>query len=333
MEDPSPAAKHNLKGQIDETPTSVHYTSVFIDIENFFGARNRSYENNGKVYRVDDLAEDLNILNQWVHITFQKTLFTVIRGYANFSRRFELLDPITGKKERRAWLQYAGDRLMKLGIEPVAIPALTSEKNTVDMRIAMDAGCCAVSSASAKRVILVAGDADYVPVILQLRSLGVEVLVVGFRPDTDQAPIWKYVRNFASEFCWFEDLLDEHTAKVSKTVKEEQEKNVPHSVFYYETVLEGSEPRFVLVPREDWIAITDAIYRTVNRGVTTLDDLEARVLQELGADPTDASGSLTAVMKQLWDSGCFRLLENGSQLPDRGGRQIGFAPDMGLGAK
>jgi uncharacterized LabA/DUF88 family protein len=274
------------------------------------------------------LGNDLRILNDWIEEQLTGDLIGMSRGYASFGKRFKFDDRGTDKQVYKRFLAGADQELMKRGIEPVSVPALSGTKNAVDMRIAMEATSCMTSPVKARRIVLVAGDADYIPVILQVRRLGAEVIVVGLKGEGGTA---KYLSSFANRFYFFEELIEQRDAKIhakiQEEIKQEQQGNLPHSVELYTMLLAGREPRFIIVPRNHWEIITDAIYQWMKNHVARLNDL-VDILDDELEDKEGVSASVTAVISQLWDSGCFILRGEDGPSKDEWDRNVSLDPEI-----
>jgi uncharacterized LabA/DUF88 family protein len=327
MEDPSSSAITGIRAL---TERNVHppagYAAVLIDFENFYSSRRETYEKQGQTYESTQLTIDLRFLNSWAHLRLKGMLLTVVRAYADFGKYLPgwIKNPKTGKQTHKQYLLKAIPDLMGLGIEPVLQPALTSGKNAVDMRIAMDASSWVASSEAAKSLMLVGGDSDYIPVAVRLRSLGTEVVVIGFKGTTAS-----YVKEFASNFYFFEDLLEEDSMKVVQAVKQSQQENVPQSLKYYKTVLEGTEPRLIIVPPEHWVATTEAIHKWMTQGPVTLSDMADFVREDLREKSSDAIASVAPVISQLLASGCIKPIEEGNALSgEESTQQVRLTPEI-----
>jgi uncharacterized LabA/DUF88 family protein len=357
-----PASTAGDPGQQTQTTTTAKRAALLLDVENLFGARNRAFvKEHKKTYNVTQLAADLETLTKWMDSNLRGTQFVVKRGYADFHKKFEIEGPGTPKvngatpvgsalaragisADRAAsnassssvikvpgWhLEHAPEELMSLGIEPIQVYSLAGQKNAVDLRIAMDASLCVAPPAPAELVILVAGDSDYVPVVLQLRRLGTKVWVIGFRGSQGRAATGGYLRKFAGRFKFLEDLLEKGPAELSKKAQQEQQANVPHSVVYYKAILKGLEPSFVLVPREDWIRVTDEIFRLMGTDVVTPNDLVYAVRPGAGAEASEISGAARAVVGQLLDSDCLIPVEGSALSAELGpwDRHVKLAPGL-----
>ncbi|QJW98978.1 NYN domain-containing protein [Frigoriglobus tundricola] len=112
---------------------------------------------------------------------------------------------------RRAYADYVtlrvGPReLMRQGVEPVQVfrlsGARSGSKNAADMRMAMDATALLASAGHAEHFVLVTGDADFIPVILELKRHGRAVSVIGVTGATNEL-----IQRFVDNFELFEDLL------------------------------------------------------------------------------------------------------------------------------
>jgi uncharacterized LabA/DUF88 family protein len=302
------------------------HVAVLIDVENFFFARKGSYEEeySGKLYRAEELGEDLGFLIQWLEEQIAAAKITMIRGYGSFTKRFKLVDPKTDTVIFRAVLARAVDELMKRGIEPILVPALSKTKNAADMRIAIDASTFVTATRGAKRVVIVAGDSDYVPVTLQVRGLGAEAIIIGLRGNTGQ-----YVGNFADRLIYFEDLV-EHSRRQLEVA---DAVDTPHTVELYRELLARVEPRFMLVPLDHWKKITEAIYLLMHPSsqTTSLNDVVHVVQEELDSELGEHDDSVRLVMNQLRDSSCFAGWVNGKALSgsvDEFQSNVGLAPGL-----
>lgn len=81
---------------------------------------------------------------------------------------------------RRAYADFESLRvdpqdLMRQGVEPVQVFRLSGKsanKNAADMKLAMDAVSLLSSGGQFEHFVLVSGDADFIPVILELKRAG-----------------------------------------------------------------------------------------------------------------------------------------------------------------
>ncbi|HEY1191754.1 MAG TPA: NYN domain-containing protein, partial [Gemmata sp.] len=136
---------------------------LLIDFENFYHSR-RDYFRDQNIPvgdqpgPADDLAALVRVAERMAELPL-----AVRRAYANFNS-----------------LPGAARDLMHRGIEPVQVFCLseTSNKNAADMKLAMDAVALADSSAPFEHFVLVTGDSDFIPVILELKRRGHSVSVV-----------------------------------------------------------------------------------------------------------------------------------------------------------
>ncbi len=138
-------------------------------------------------------------------------------GRPSFARDFERLIAFAQRMAgvpfavRRAYADYVtlrvGPReLMRQGVEPVQVfrlsGARSGSKNAADMRMAMDATALLASAGHAEHFVLVTGDADFIPVILELKRHGRAVSVIGVTGATNEL-----IQRFVDNFELFEDLL------------------------------------------------------------------------------------------------------------------------------
>jgi hypothetical protein len=124
----------------------------------------------------------------------------VRRAYANYNAARQ-------SNEIGRWdffLQRAPKTLMECGIEPVQVFRFPGggNKNAADMRMAMDASVLVAENEHIEQCVLVTGDADFIPLILDLRRRGVEVVVIGVRGHTKMV-----LERYCDRFEYFEDLL------------------------------------------------------------------------------------------------------------------------------
>ena len=138
-------------------------------------------------------------------------------GWPSFAKDFEQLIAFAQRMAgapfavRRAYADYVtlrvGPRdLMRQGVEPVQVFRLSGSrsgsKNAADMRMAMDATALLASAGHAEQFVLVTGDADFIPVILELKRHGRAVSVIGVTGATNEL-----IQRFVDNFELFEDLL------------------------------------------------------------------------------------------------------------------------------
>jgi hypothetical protein len=124
----------------------------------------------------------------------------VSRAYANFNSK----RPGDGERPWDYYLQGAAKTLMERGIEPVQVFRFPGggNKNAADMRLAMDAMALFRDNPRIQQITLVSGDADFIPMILELRKVGMEVIVIGVREHTKAV-----LERYCDRFEYFEDLV------------------------------------------------------------------------------------------------------------------------------
>ena len=138
-------------------------------------------------------------------------------GWPSFAKDFEQLIAFAQRMAgapfavRRAYADYVTLRVgprdpMRQGVEPVQVFRLSGtrsgSKNAADMRMAMDATALLASAGHAEHFVLVTGDADFIPVILELKRHGRAVSVIGVTGATNGL-----IQRFVDNFELFEDLL------------------------------------------------------------------------------------------------------------------------------
>lgn len=173
--------------------------ALLIDLENFYIGREEIYK---KTHR-DDLYEfpvDLDSLCEFARDMCGDHRLTVARAYANFNDR----RPGDGDRRWDYYLQPLPRFLMEQGIEPVQVFRFPggSNKNAADMRLAMDATALMNGRAAIDLFLLVTGDSDFIPVVIELKRGGARVMVIGVTGCTK--PIFN---RYCDRFEYFEDLL------------------------------------------------------------------------------------------------------------------------------
>lgn len=173
--------------------------AVLIDLENFYLGREANYseQNPEDIY---EFQSDLEDLYQITEALAEPHNLIVKRAYANFNDR----RPGTGEKRWDFYLQPQSRLLMESGIEPVQVFRFPGggNKNAADMRLAMDALTLREQSAEIQKFILVTGDSDFIPLVIELRSRGAEVIVIGVMGSTKSI-----FERYSDRFEYFEELL------------------------------------------------------------------------------------------------------------------------------
>jgi hypothetical protein len=169
---------------------------LLIDLENFYLAR----EHTSGTYRASELSSDLEELSRFLGDVAGSRRVTVRRAYANYNAARQASD--VGRWD--FFLQRAPKTLMECGIEPVQVFRFPGggNKNAADMRLAMDASVLVAENDHIEQCVLVTGDADFIPLILELRRRGIEVVVIGVRGHTKMV-----LERYCDRFEYFEDLL------------------------------------------------------------------------------------------------------------------------------
>ncbi|AMV26805.1 NYN domain protein [Gemmata sp. SH-PL17] len=161
---------------------------LLIDLENFFLSRVDYFNNRGiRVEERPSFAEDMkNLVRHAQRMTGLP--FAVRRAYADFET-----------------LRVEPQDLMRQGVEPVQVFRLSGKsanKNAADMKLAMDAVALLGPGAPLEHFVLVSGDADFIPVILELKRRGHTVSVIAVTGATNDL-----IQRFADKFELFESLV------------------------------------------------------------------------------------------------------------------------------
>ncbi len=175
--------------------------ALLIDYENFFLGREKRAKNSRGEY---DPADDLEYLTIFVRELCESRRLIVKRAYADFNTS----RPGKDRRDRRDYfLRRSTSILMANGIEPVQVFrfAKGNSKNAADMRMAMDAGGLTLHGSTVEQFILVTGDADFVPVCLELRRRGALVMVIGVQGSTGTV-----VQRYCDRFEFFEEMIAAH---------------------------------------------------------------------------------------------------------------------------
>ena len=182
---------------------------LLIDLENFYCSR-EDYCRNGPPpgYDRGRFSYDLDKLLCYARsmtadrATGHELPFTVKRAYADFN-----VAKYPAGSAPVYYLRQLPDELLSQGVEPMQVFRLSrggggrGSKNAADMRMAMDAAQLAISE-HVEHFILVTGDADFIPVILELKRHGHTVSVIGVTGATSPK-----IQRFVDNFELFEDLL------------------------------------------------------------------------------------------------------------------------------
>src|SRR5579883_127527 len=173
---------------------------LLIDLENFYCSR-EDYCGSAPPPGYDRarFAYDLDKLLGFARSMVDGLPFTVRRAYANFNAA-----RYPGGAPPQYYLRHIPDEFMRQGVEPVQVFRLSqsSSKNAADMRMAMDATALLNGVGNVEHFVLVTGDADFIPVILELKRHGHAVSVIGVTGATNAL-----IQRFVDNFELFEDLL------------------------------------------------------------------------------------------------------------------------------
>ncbi len=176
---------------------------LLVDLENFFCSREDFCRNRGPAYDRARFRDDLEKLLGYARamtadrVTGIELPFTVRRAYADYNA----VRYVPGGAQH--YLRALPEELLSQGIEPVQVFRLSrGGKNAADMRMAMDATGLLFTAGHVEHFVLVTGDADFIPVILELKRYGHTVSVIGVTNATSPK-----IQRFVDNFELFEDLL------------------------------------------------------------------------------------------------------------------------------
>lgn len=173
--------------------------ALLIDLENFYIGR----EQNHQRAHPDETYEfpvDLDSLCAFAKSIAGERRLIVQRAYANYNDR----RPGVGERRWDYYLQPLPRFLMEQGIEPVQVFRFPggNNKNAADMKMAMDATVLLQAPSTVDLFVIVTGDSDFIPLVLELKRSGATVFVIGVSHCTK--PIFE---RYCDRFEYFEDLL------------------------------------------------------------------------------------------------------------------------------
>jgi uncharacterized LabA/DUF88 family protein len=392
--------------------------ALLIDLENFYLGRETNYVRShpDELY---DFPIDLDSLCNFAADMAGQRRLVVRRAYANFNDR----RPGSGDRQWDYYLQPLPRFLMEQGVEPVQVFRFPGggNKNAADMRLALDATALRLgpTQGTVDLFIIVTGDADFVPLVLELKRTGAEVAIIGVEGSTN--PIFQ---RYADRFEYFGELLaardlrredqyelqpvraalqrllernspinfaavkpllsaelatpfnplrfdcestgdflrkhaaglgivtrrGEHDWEVRLRVEGDPVETVaapaggtgesgaagePHSSGLYRDLLRQGIPRCYVVDHDDWIVITDSVFRRVG-GAARPAVLHQDLVDDITDDcvltgMTDAVRKVRDVAFQLFKAGCFHCADDGpaaSRTDFHWSRPAVLAPDI-----
>lgn len=208
------------------------HTAVLIDFENFFLARESQLLRaaSGASYQDMPLATDLRSLVRYCKEVSGNSL-RVLRAYSDYTARREVLsdraDPASGPPRYDYYLSRTPRTLVELGIEPIQVFRYSSSshagrgsKNAVDIRMAMDASSLCREEPRFDLLILVSGDADFIPVVVDCRRHGTRVFGIGVGGSTNRN-IEEFCDRYEdfSELEAYINLEDEGQKQLARTIE------------------------------------------------------------------------------------------------------------------
>lgn len=195
--------------------------ALMIDWENFYAGRE---DNAGELFDIgQDLVQLSDLALELVHQKDPALRLAVRRAYADFNaRRRTRTNPEQGSQ---LFMHRTPRQLMDHGVEPVQVFRFPggSSKNAADMRLAVDALRLMSDGRGLDMLVIVTGDADFIPLAIDLRRMGAFVAVIGIANHTKQI-----FQRYVDRFELFEDLVaarslggdaDEPLALVSKALQ------------------------------------------------------------------------------------------------------------------
>jgi len=296
---------------------------LLIDLENFFLARETTAESD--THEPYDLIRDLEHLRRFAsELVGDERRLIVRRAYADFGA--SRLDDGAERPRREYFLRSAPTMLMDQGIEPVQVFRFPgggrgASKNAADMRLAMDA----VSLIStADFFILVTGDKDFIPVVLELRQRGAYVVGLGAHGS-----IGRTLTAYCDEFHEFEELVAAHESMLDERGSDELARGEvatvvapagprPHTLGLYRRLLLSSGTlRLHIHDVRVWTAVTDHVFETATNpdgtpAVVFHHELRSAVIDHFADEGLQDTGKVTSdALFLIFKAGCFVCAQPG----------------------
>lgn len=207
-------------------------SAVLIDFENFYLGREAQYtaQNPGAPYHDDQLASDLRLLLRYCNEVSGSGV-RVCRAYSDFTARREssparIEDGQFVPARYDYYLTRTPRILIELGIEPIQVFRFSnpgsgskSSKNAVDIRMAMDSSALCRQKPAYDLLVLVSGDSDFIPVVVDCRRQGMNVYGIGVVGATN-----RNLEEFCDRFVYFSELEayfsheDSHNSEISRVI-------------------------------------------------------------------------------------------------------------------
>lgn len=240
----------------------------------------------GKHGRAIDIRNEITYLQKLAFDATAGRRLIVQRAYADFR-----VDILMGKGDDNP-----PNILMDMGIEPVQVYAFGGgPKNSADVRLIIDVAELTATAHSPDQFIIVAGDADYIRLILDLRRRGAEVVV--FAPEGGAA---KRLQYHCDKYFTFKD---------GRAVQGMDQGAMRTDFFTYLSMLREEIPEIHLMGKGKWeVFRTRAFQCSANRPPFLLSDLESLVRDSCPRGEVDlTSKEIWGGFIQMRESGCFRL--------------------------
>lgn len=309
--------------------------ALLIDLENFYLARETTAASGSD--EPYDVIGDLERLCRFAsRIVGEDRRLIVRRAYADFSASRLNEDAEIGRPRREYFLRSVPTVLMDQGIEPVQVFRFPGgsrgvAKNAADMRLAMDATGLI---ANVDFFILITGDKDFIPLVLELRQRGAYVVGMGAHGS-----ISRILTAYCDEFHEFEQLeaearseaelpLDEATAPVATSpvgVAVVSQGPRPHSLpLYRRLMLTPGKLRLHIHEHSVWRIVTDQVFDAATNpdggaAVVLHHELRSAVIDQLADEGYDNAGKTTNdTLFLIFKAGCFVCADPGPRygMPD-----------------
>jgi hypothetical protein len=266
-------------------------SALFIDVENYIRRTNEAAQNRRAPLVVAERRLYIDVKTELTYLqklAFEKTAgrrLIVQRAYADFRVNILRGTPdVPGTS--------TADILMDLGIEPVQVYPYGA-KNAADMRLIVDAGALMVTTNSVEQFIIAAGDADYIPLILDLRRRGAEVVVIA-----PEGSATKRLQYYCDEYL---------TLKNGRAEQGMDQGRMRSDFISYLAMLKEELPGIHLMPKSKWEAFRRRAFQcSANQHSFLLSELESLILESCPRGEVDLTRQeIRGGLMQMLESDCF----------------------------
>ena len=184
----------------EKRPEPAVNAAVLIDWENFFLGREKNLY--GEIDANEESQRLVRLSSKLIHEHNPFARVTVWRSYADYNATRPA--PEGSRHPYDYYLQRTPSPLMRAGIEPVQVFRFPggSNKNAADIRLVVDALRLRSDETGIDVFVIVSGDSDFIPLAIDLRRLGAQVLAIGVQGQTKEV-----LKKYVDRFEFYEDLV------------------------------------------------------------------------------------------------------------------------------